>query len=139
MTNLQEFGCNAQGAWEISLELFLNLACNLVLILPCWQKHFCKWQSITFIMHTCNCKLTKILAIKYINLIGKLIYYYKLTLFRLVQRLLTKRLFLLCIENTCNVGSGVSLLEIFWEIYILFSELNCTIVGEILICHIEYY
>ena len=62
---------------------------------------------------------------------NNIIYFYNLTLFRLGQiRLLTKRLFLSCIENITNVGPGVSFAEFFLEIYILFGELYCTFCGR---------
>ena len=53
-------------------------------------------------------------------------FFYNLTLFRLVHRLLTQCLFLLCVGNTSIVRPGVSLPENFWEIYTLFGEFYCT-------------
>ena len=51
------------------------------------------------------------------------IFIYNLTLFKLVHRLLTKRLFLSCVQYTSSRGRGVSTLAFFLEIYILISEL----------------
>ena len=52
-----------------------------------------------------------------------IIFIYILTLFRLVHKLLTKRLFLSRIEYASSTGAKVSPPEFFLETYILFGEL----------------
>ena len=64
-------------------------------------------------------------------------HFFNLTLFTLVYRVLIKRLFLSCIEYTCNSGPGYHSQKMF-EKYTSYSNYNSPFVGETLIWKIEY-
>ena len=110
---MQEFGSNTECVWEVlSNELFLNSTRNLVFFLPFFVENcffqMTLWQYLFVLYANVTAKLQIYWQYKYINLIWIIMIYifYNLTLFRLVRRLLTKRLFLLCIEYTSNRGAG---------------------------------